>query len=326
MSVMLLLTVGCTTLPGRKVEGLVWPPPPETPRIKYIEEWRDTYAFGKQSAVLDALMGPEPMARLKRANGIVADLAGNIYVADSEFKVIFVFDKEKRKVRFLGRGLLKTPTILAIDNSRDMLFVSDAGIGSVIGLNKETGREMMVIGIREGLERPAGLSFDENTGRLYVADAKKHVITAYDSNGKKLFSFGGKGTAKGEFITPTYLAFKHGKLYVVDGYNHRVQIFDAEGKFLKTIGEHGSNPGGFARPNGIDVDSEGHIYIADSALNNFQIFNEAGRLLMWVGKFGGQPGMFKGPTGLFIDRNDRIYVSDTFNSRVQVFQYLKERP
>jgi DNA-binding beta-propeller fold protein YncE len=304
--------------------GYAWPPPPATPRIKWLAQWSDKNDFGK-SQILTFLVGEERAEKLRRPEGIVVDSAGNIYVADSELHIIFVFDQEHRTLRFLGFGTLKVPVGLAIDNKRGILFVSDAGVRRVFGLDKNSGNLVMTIGLADEFISPSGMAYDDERGKLYVSDTRNHVIKVFDKDGRLLSTMGKRGDGDGEFNFPSFLAVdKNGWLYVVDSFNFRIQIFDADGKFITKFGKLGDSSGYLARPNGIGVDSDGHIYVVDASFNNFQIFNQEGRLLLWIGGAGKKPGQFYLPSGMYIDKNDKIYVSDTFNRRVQVFQYLKE--
>jgi DNA-binding beta-propeller fold protein YncE len=324
----LLIFLGCATtsqVSSTPAGTYVWPGPPAVPRIEWLSQWSNKYDFGGPNKVMQYLIGKERLEKLRRPSGIVADNAGNIYVADSEIRVIFVFDMENHVLRFLGLGSFGAPTALAVDNTRGIIFVSDPRLQEVMGLNKVTGAIVLTIGGPGEFKRPAGLAYDEHRGRLYVADSQEHVVKVFDKDGRHLFTIGKRGAEDGEFNFPSFLAVDgSGNLYVMDSFNFRVQIFDADGKFLKKFGKLGDSSGYFSRPQGIGVDSEGHIYVADSAFNNFQIFDQQGRLLLWVGNLGRKPGEFYVPTGLFVDKKDKIYVSDTFNQRAQVFQYLKQ--
>lgn len=321
----LISCAGTSTLPAKPSGNYVWPNPPATPRIKWVTQWSDRYDFGRPSQVMELLVGRERVEKLRRPSGVVADNAGNVYVSDSEIRVVFVFDVEKNLLRFLGMGTLGGPTGLAMDNNRGILFVSDTRLDKVFGINKVTGDNVLSIGGPGEFKNPSGLAYDDQRNRLYVADTQNHMIKVFDKDGRPLFTIGRRGSEDGEFNFPSYLALdKSGRLFVDDSFNFRVQVFDPEGKFLKKFGKLGDSSGYFTRPQGIGVDSEGHVYVADSSFNNFQIFNEDGKLLLWVGNTGTKPGEFYIPAGLFVDKNDRIYVSDTFNGRAQVFQYLKE--
>jgi len=318
--------IGCAQ-PYQKPTGeYVWPSPPETPKIKWVTQWSNKLDFGVSNPLLTFFLGEEKVEMLKRPTDVVADSAGNIYVADAEQALIFVFDIEKNALRFLGSGLLAGPVGLAIDNKRGVLYVADSRFDKVVGIDKDSGKLLMSIGKPKEFKNPSGMVFDEERDRLYVTDTQNHIVRVFDKDGRPLFTIGKRGYEDGEFNFPSYLAFdKKGRLFVTDTLNFRVQIFDADGKFIKKFGKLGDVSGSFTRPYGIGVDSDGHIYVIDSAFNNFQIFDEEGTLLLWLGKPGTKPGEFFLPTGMYMDKQDRIYVADTFNRRVQVFQYLKEQ-
>jgi len=304
----------------------LWPAPPAESRIKWLREWRNRYDFGKPSKLMTFLMGKEQIEYLRRPQAVVADSSGNVYAADSEWHAVFVFDKEKNSLRFIGEGTLGIPVGLAMDNKRGILYVSDSKAERVFGFDKNTGRLVLNLGAPGELKNPTGLVFDEERDRLYVSDTKNNIVRVYDKSGSPLFTIGRRGHDAGEFNYPTYIALdKSGILYVVDSFNFRVQVFDPDGKFLKKFGRLGDSSGQFSRPAGIGVDSEGHIYVVDTSFGVFQIFDIEGRLLLWVGQGGPKPGEFSLPTGMFIDKEDRIYVADTFNRRIQVFQYLREK-
>jgi DNA-binding beta-propeller fold protein YncE len=329
MFYLLFALVGCASVPNQSDNAsgeFVWPRPPEQARIKWLSEWYGKKDFGNSGQVMTFLIGDEKDERLRRPNGIVADLSGNIYAADSDLRIIFVFDQQKKTLRFLGFGSLAGPVGLAVDNKRGIIFVSDSRLKKVMGFSKDSDKILITVGSLGEFQSPSGMVYDNERDRLYVADTRTHMIKVFDKDGKSLFAIGKHGNADGEFNFPSYLALdKNGNLYVVDAFNFRIQIFDADGKFIKKFGKLGDGSGSFARPCGIGVDSDGNIYVADAAFNNFQIFNGDGKLLLWVGHTGKKPGGFYIPSGLFIDNKDRIYVSDTFNRRLQVFQYLSSK-
>jgi len=322
--IILALLVGCSTAPIPKPTGdYYWPLPPDPPKIKWVTWWTGSKDFEGSSSVLTFLLGEERWAFLWNPNGVITDLAGNLYVADPYFGVIYVFNFEKKTVEGIGKDEINGPLSLAMDNKSGVIYATDTIGKMVVGFDTKTGKVMVRIGASGEFKNPSGIAFDDVKERLYVSDSLNHTIRVYDKYGKYLFNIGKRGGEDGQFNFPSYLTFHDGKLYVADTLNYRIQIFDGEGKFLKKFGKIGDSAGLFARPKGIGVDSEGHIYVVDSAFDAFQIFDENGQLLLVVGKVGRGPGGFDMPTGLYIDRQDRIYISDTFNHRVQVFQYLK---
>lgn len=320
------LLAGCAPRTAEKPVDLVWPNPPEPPRIKYIRSFSRADEFGTSGtkAWLEALFGEELSGTMAKPYGVATDKEGRVYVTDSGQGAVWVFDEKNNKVSFLGisgQAKLQQPIGIAIDD-RGIVFVSDVSLRRVYGLDHE-GNLLVAIGKKDELANPSGLAVDNASKRLYVSDPRSHKIRVYNTGeGKFLFEFGKRGAKEGELNFPTNLFIRDGKLYITDTGNFRIQIFDLEGKFLKKFGATGDSPGQFARPKGVAVDSEGHVYVVDAAFDNFQIFDDEGRLYLFVGAAGHRPGYFWLPAGIHIDEKDRIYIVDSYNRRVQVFQYL----
>lgn len=322
-----VLIAGCAkTLPP---PDLVWPSPPDEPKIRYLRAYSSGNEFGKTGvdAFREALFGEDAGGVIAKPYGVAADKEGRVYVTDSGRGKVWVFDEQVKQVTYLGtsgQGALKSPMGIAVDG-RGVVFVSDVVLKRVFGFDRK-GNLVTAIGKSGELERPTGLAIDPATNRLYVSDTRLHKVRVYDANtGAFVKEIGDRGSEEGKFNYPTNLFIRGDKLYVGDTGNFRVQVLDLDGKFLKKIGSLGDSFGNLARPKGIGVDSDGHIYVVDAAFDNFQIFNEEGKLLLFVGEAGASPGRFWLPAGMFIDERDRIYVADQYNNRVQVFQYLKDK-
>lgn len=322
----LALFAGCAPKVVEKPADLLWPLPPEEPRIKFIQAYCCFNHFGKsgREAFLESLFGTTGSLQMSKPYGITTDKDGKVYVTDTGLRTVWVFDEKSKKVSFLGAGALRTPIGVAVD-AKGKVFVSDARAQRVYAFD-QAGKQVMTLGHKNDLGNPSGLAIDFATNRLYVANAKLHKIKVFDTtDGKFLFDIGNRGSDDGRLNFPTNIFIRNAKLYVADTGNFRVQIFDLDGKFLKNFGKAGDTFGQFARPKGVGTDSDGHIYITDAAFDNFQIFNEEGQLLLFVGSKGTGPGFFWLPSGLYIDEKDRVYVADQYNHRVQVFQYLGQK-
>ena len=306
---------------------LVWPPPPDPPRIRYIDTLRGEDQYKKKpSAWRRLLLGPEQDEgiQLKKPYGVVTDTMGRIYVSDTGLGAVVVFDPHEKDVHLLGntgRVRLVTPIGMAVDE-KGRLFVSDASLDTVFCFD-EREEVVLALGRKEGLQNPAGIVVDRARHRLYVADSHLHAVHVYSTDGVHLGSWGTRGSGDGQFNFPTNLSLdEKGNLYVVDTGNFRVQMFDPDGNFRSSFGRAGDGFGSFHRPKGVALDSEGHIYVVDAAFNNFQVFDPEGHLLLFVGATGREPGTFWLPAGIHIDGRDRIFVVDQVNRRVQVFEYL----
>jgi DNA-binding beta-propeller fold protein YncE len=318
--------VACASVPQKRTYDIVWPLPPEQPRIRFVEMFYSNMDVEKAASFSEKLFGEDNPQFLVKPYGVAVDRDGRVYVTCP--RRVFVFDKKGGRLDFIGdqpgTGQLKRPIGIAVAPD-GRVYVSDVGSARVF-IYDSKGRFISAIGHGSEFQTPAGLAIDGKLGRLYVVDTREHHFRAYTLNGEYLFTVGERGSDPGKFNYPTNVAVDgKGDIYVVDTANFRVQIFDPQGHYLKSIGKLGDRPGEFARPKGIAIDSEGHIYVADAAFNNFQIFDNEGRLLLFVGEGGAEPGRFQLPAGLFIDDEDRIYVADQLNARVQVFQYLGEK-
>jgi DNA-binding beta-propeller fold protein YncE len=310
-------------------EPRFWPPPPQTPRIQYVGQlgteadlkqavssWEGIQRalFGKKE--IGVLLGPLAIAVEEEKRMFVADPAASVVhlmdLESREYKQIFQIDEEER---------LETPVALALVQGN--VYVADSGLGKVCVFD-DKGGYVQSFG-QDRLHRPAGLAYDSERDRLYVADAAQHTVFLFRSHGEYVSQLGKRGPGPGEFNFPTQLCTDSaGRLYVSDTLNYRVQSFTPAGSLISTFGVQGDRPGNFAHPFGIAVDTQGNIYVVDKQFENVQIFDSRGQILLAFGGEGTQPGQFWLPGGIWIDRNNRIYIADSFNKRVQVFDLLED--
>ncbi len=323
--------------PAPNPTGLIWPLPPDPPRIRWVAQYMDMakvkQPVPRKSAWLEKLTGtkaPDEKLELKKPYGITTDKRGRIFVADTELKTVFMIDAKGKAVERRegnSRAPLAMPVGVAVD-SEDRLFVSDAALHSVISFSP-SGSPIAYFGTSV-LGRPGGIAIDRQRNRLYAADAKESRIAVFDTTSNKFLGYyGGPGKVgkreNGAFLSPTNVAVdRQGNIYVADTGNYRVQILDPAGKFIRAFGTQGDAPGEFIRPKGIAVDSEGHVYVADAEFNNFQILTREGQPLLAVGALGSEPGQFALVAGLYIDSEDQIYTTEMYRGRVQVFQYISQ--
>lgn len=306
--------------------ALVWPPPPDAPRIAYVRSFHGPPDFGIKRSVLGRfanwLTGSTPEnGQLVKPFGIAFDELGNLCFTDTGANSVSYFDGVKKSLhRWEQVGKIHFASPVSVAKRGNVLYVADSALGSVIMFDAQ-GK--LLAEIKAGLQRPSGLTIVGN--RLLVVDSQAQAVLMFDLQGQPVGRFGSRGLGAGEFNFPTHLcADAAGNLFVTDSMNGRIQMFDAQGKFLRQVGQLGDVPGRFSRPKGVAVDRHGHLYVLDASFDNVQLFDGQGRLLMALGRPGNEPGEFWLPNGIAISADDEIYIADSYNHRIQVFKLINQ--
>ena len=335
--------------PQIDVTKLVWPAPPEVPRVKYVnyfagmkfdkddgaqpkkkekQSWMDRLA-GTQSQDEKITIKNFPF-QLLGPYGMATDSKGRLYVGDQKVGAVFIFNTETKDVEMIRNGFEAHFGLIngvAVDDD-DRVFVSDGKQGKVLIFNAKH----QVADQIKGLVDPVGLAIDKDNRLLYVVDTQQDLVLVYDADTlKQVRSIGTPGkkhtlSGPGQFALPSDVAVdKDGNVYVTDTLNWRVEIFDANGNYIKQFGKHCDAIGCFERPKGIAVDSDGHVWVVDTGLSLITAYDTDGALLGFVGGPGRNLGQFNDPMGIVIDQNNRIFVSEQYPwGRVQEFRYITD--
>lgn len=321
---------------------LVWPPPPDKPRIRFI---------GMIKSADDLLSKEERKAKKEKKVGFID-------------RMIAMFS-----------GAKVTPEIFnnpyGIWRQGDKLFVTDTGAQhlAVIDLKARTFSYMGVKG-EENLKSPVSVTADE-AGNAYVSDTSEGAVKAYSPDGKLLWTSNGGIDGAGTFKRPAGIALTPaGELLVADSGNRRIVLLGTDGKFIREMclnakkeyfalpnpnnvwalengnfmvsdplaarvhifsstgaalggfGESGDAPGYMSRPRGIAADSDGNIHVVDALFSRVQVFDREGMLKVWYGSPGDVVGQLTLPAGIFIGKDDMIYIANSKNKRVEVYQYI----
>jgi len=214
--------------------------------------------FGSSNSAIDEYLGS--------AKGItIQESSKNILISNTESDSISVFDSTGDYLfkfdSFNGNDDFTNPSHMVIDNSNEMLFVSDSSNDRIIIFELVTGTTC-----------PSGTVKSVN-GVCFVKE------------------FGTSGTDEGEFDNPTGLAYDstNDLLFVADSDNDRIQIFKiidgtvcpsgtqeiVDGVcYVEEIGSTGSGNGNFNTPIGVAHDSINDLLIvADSDNDRIQAFD-----------------------------------------------------
>ena len=309
-------------------EPLVWPAPPETPRIQYLGEVSTEKDLKKSRSMLEGLetliFGRDDLGVLMAPSDMTLSSPGRLHIADSAGGVVHLFDyKANTYVQFgeMGQGeSLQRPVALAVVG--DYVYVTDSQAHNVCVFEWD-GKYVTSFG-ESLLIRPSGIAYHAARQEVVVSDTGDHNLKVFGTSGQYLRTLGSRGVSPGQFNFPTHVwTDQDGRLLVSDTLNYRIQILSVSGQSWTVFGEHGDRPGYFGHPSGVATDRHGHIYVADRQFENIQVFDSQGRILLTFGREGRALGEFWLPSGVFVDDQDWIYVADTFNKRIQVFKFLE---
>jgi sugar lactone lactonase YvrE len=242
--------------------------------------------------------------------GVAIDSTGNVFVLDSNR--VQKFDSNGAYLTFWSSP---NPKGIAID-STDNIYVTNYN-NSAVSKYSNGGIFISLFGSGQ-LFLPTGIAID-SSNNVYVLDYSSSKVNKFASNENFLLSWGGPGTANGQFANPQAIGIDgSGRIYVCDGVN-RIQIFDSNGTYLGTWGVSGTGDGQLYQPMGICFDTAGNLYVTEFGNSRIQKWNGSGGYLTKWGIFGKSEGRFDWPYGVAVNDVGDIYVVDSRNNRIQVF-------
>jgi DNA-binding beta-propeller fold protein YncE len=255
---------------------------------------------------------------------------------------LFEFDQNGKYVREIGQGLYGFVQAHAVRvDPQDNIWVVDEGSNMVIKFDPE-GRVVMTMGRKpEAINNPVrppnpeagggGTGFPgdnftgpsdvawDSAGDIFVADGSvPSRVAKFDKNGVFIKSWGGKGSAPGQFSTPhSIVVDAKDNIYVADRGNNRIQVFDTDGKLKTQYTNIGS-------PWALCVTSGPHQYLYSSD-SNTKDFGDAtiykmeldGTLLGKFGSGGKQLKEFGTVHEIDCRKDNEVYVGEITNWRVQ---------
>ncbi len=260
--------------------------------------------------------GTGSAARFDYPQGMCADSAGTVYVADSYNNLI-------RKISPGG------------------VVTTLAGVADYYGTNDGPGDEAV-------FDYPKGVAVD-SAGNVYVSDADNEAIRKvapdgtvstlagsprFDVNGNPIGgSSDGTGSAA-QFNFPQGIALDSaGNVYVADSDNNTIRKVTPNG-VVATLAGLANTPGSadgkgnkarFNIPTGVAIDAAGNVFVTDAYNDTIRKVTPAGVVTTMAGMplftgnldGTGSSGRFSFPTGLTIDGAGNLYVADTDNSTLR---------
>lgn len=316
---LLFMLVGCASPPPKM--RVLWPPPPDPPRLEFLGTYASQNDFEKTALQKssEAFLGTPKLDFFKTPMDGVIDSKGRAYVSDLHLGNVRVYDFAARTNHLLTEdaSALAQPLGMAID-SRDRLYVADGVKGKIIVFGADH-QIVQTIGHDE-LVKPAYLFVDESKDRLYVTDGKASKVLIFDLAGNLLKTFG-----QGKIFFPQGIAVSSdGRIFVAEALMARISIFSPQGEFLEFFGERGDAPGQFDNPKDIAFGPDGMLFIIDARKPGLLIYDKdlQALLVFSTARSSVNPLTLDSPGGLFVSADGRIMIVDRLMKRFSLWQYL----
>jgi sugar lactone lactonase YvrE len=253
---------------------------------------------GTQVTTIALADAPNPAVSdlFEKPSGIAIDNLGTIYIADTAGHVIYKFTDGGNLYTFAtiagfsgsagyqdaagGAALFNAPRGLALDSTRQNLYVADTGNHRVRKIALTDNTVSTVAAAEDYFNSPTDIAVDQND-KIYVADSGNDVVRVITSGSvETLAGAPGEGGARdgareaARFNQPSALALDaSGILYVLDAASNTVRKITVANKAVETIAGQAGAAGGadgdgdgarFNGPAGIALTPDGDLVVADT--------------------------------------------------------------
>ena len=258
---------------------------------------------------------------------VAFDAKGHLWVLTRGAQAFFEFDEKGAFIRAFGDKMFTRSHGLKIDRDGN-LWATDVGAHVVVKLNP-AGEVLLTLGTRGQagewneaagtrlLNQPNDVAIAAN-GDVFVVqghtpgtrgDAR---VLKFDKTGRFIKSWGGKGTAPGQFDVAHGAAIDaKGLLWVMDRENQRIQVFDGDGAFVREMKYKGL-------PCSVAIGRDA-VYMVNGFAGQLLRLDLAGKVLAATGKPGTALGEFGEAHFLAISPNGDLYVADSVNGALVKF-------
>lgn len=318
--ILLLILSGCTAAPQPQMRVL-WPPPPDEPRLEFLGSYASEDDFPKSASQVaaEAVLGKPHVSLFKMPFDAVLDSKGRVYVSDLYLGNIRVYDFEAKTNNLFtdDMNVLSQPLGMAID-SRDRLYVADGAAGRIVVFGSD--RTVIRMIQHPNVVKPAYLFVDDSKDRLYVSDGKDSKIAIFDLAGNLLKTFG-----QDQIYSPQGIAVSSdGRIFVAESLLARISVFSPEGVLLEQFGERGDSIAQFEHPKDLAFGDDDMLYVLDARRPGLFIFdkNLQALLVLSTNRQSGLPLAMDSPSGLFVSASGKILIADRLKRRFSIWQFL----
>jgi sugar lactone lactonase YvrE len=258
---------------------------------------------------------------------VAFDADEHLFVLTRGDTTFFEFDADGRFLRAFGDKLFVRAHGLHIDGDGN-LWATDVGAHVVVKLDRE-GNQLLTIGTRgesgdwdeaagsHKLNQPNDVVVADN-GDVFIVQGHRPGmegdarVLRFTADGRFVLSWGGKGTAPGQFQVAHGIDIDAaGQLWVSDRENQRVQIFRQDGTFVREIHYRGL-------PCDVAIGPE-RTFMVNGFAGQVLELDLDGRVLAAMGQPGDGPGEFGEAHMIAVNERNEIFVADSVNATLMKF-------
>jgi len=283
------------------------PPPGPAQRVREGGPAADSLPWRLRSVALLVTQG-DGRGQALEPSGVTVDPFGRVVVADAALHRIQRLEADGRWLGEAGSlgsdaGQLRRPGSVAMLGTLSIVVLDQENrrierydlfgrrLGTLIDLLDP------VLSAQVGRVDAVAMAADRG-GALYLADADRDRVLAFDFSGRFLRTIGGTGANPGSFRGLGGLATApHGGLVTAERVNRRVQRLDTGGRVVRTWALANIDAPG-ALP--VAVDDSSHVAVADEAGGRLWVFDEGGRTLATLGGLARPRALAFSPDGTLL--------------------------
>ena len=328
--VALLASPGHAQRPATR--DIVWPEPPETPRIRYVGQLNNEKDVGKTLGFFSKMKGAlagnsgESFLSIERPHDVYVLDGTRFFVTDGAIGKLVLFDTEARSAKVVGEsgeGQLSKPMGLG-GAPAGTVYVADATQDRVVAFDRD-GNFVRSYGGPQHFMNPVDVATDRERDRLYVVDSYLHQVLLFSLTTGEFMGLIGRDEddlqAKRRRFAGVWSGGVHGASDDDDGTppDSVPEEVDISREPRDLVLNRGIDPGEFRYPAFVAVGPDGHIYVTDQMNFRLQAFDTDGVFLREIGAQGLTPGSFARPKGVAVDTEGHIYVADAAFNNIQIF-------
>ncbi|MEZ4417246.1 MAG: 6-bladed beta-propeller [Gemmatimonadota bacterium] len=298
-------------------DTLVWPLPPDSPRIRYAGSLSSEQDLGKSRGFFkrfsSALLGDEERhPGVTRPHDVYTDPDGRMFVSNGLSAGVWEFDPKRKEASLvLPQGPAAIGKPMGLDgDGQGHLFVADPITKRVVEIDYE-GTFVRAWGGPSLFLNPVDVAVSPDGSLVYVVDSYLHQLLIFERTGDLVRRVGHDNESLTEKLDrlaqpPALLASA-----TVDPHT--------QSEPSDLTANRGNEPGSFRYPAFVSTAPDGSVYVSDGMNFRVQRFNADGDYLGGFGRLGDTPGSFSRPKGLATDSEGHVYVADAAFNNVQVF-------